>query len=131
MYTIHVNEVAHAVGTEVVCNLVKREYICTAPLDPSMHLGVEQALLSQICWLDDWSVSIASSEKAATKLVQGPWAGDKFCITTLESMPPAGEGRQWKDVSARANKFLYHLWKHDRLELPVSSDSELDSEHEN
>ncbi|KAI0758182.1 hypothetical protein C8Q74DRAFT_1373214 [Fomes fomentarius] len=124
-YRTLVDEVSYAVGTEVVCNLSKREYICTERLDPSMHLGVEHALLSQICWSDDQDVSMICSKQVAQQLVHGPWAGDKFCVTTLESMPSA-EGREWKDVSARANKLLHHLWKYDRLrqKLPVSGDPE-------
>lgn len=77
--------------------------------DPTIYL--QHALLTRICWSDEGSISMRRYCADAARQVL--WAGDSFCITTPERMPPGpARGREWKDVSTRVDKLLYHLCKH-------------------
>lgn len=68
--------------------------------DPTIYL--QHALLTQICWSDEGSISMRRYCADAARQVL--WAGDNFCITTPERMPPGpARGREWKDVSTRVD----------------------------
>ena len=110
-------------GTEVLCNLSKGEYVRADGLGPtssdaddtegndggSQSPPLTRALVSQICWSDDQSVSMGLTREVAERLVRGPWIGDRFVITTLEDMPDKYRRIDWKDVTERVAAFLVEL----------------------
>ncbi|KAI0681873.1 hypothetical protein C8T65DRAFT_690541, partial [Cerioporus squamosus] len=81
-----------------LCNLSKGEYVRRDGLTVP-HSGLAQALLSHICWSEDESCSMSLRKETLEKLIHGRWAGDRFCITTLEALPDAPKGREWADVT--------------------------------
>ncbi|KAI0722534.1 hypothetical protein C8Q76DRAFT_614217 [Earliella scabrosa] len=100
-------------GTEVLCNISKGEYVRANGLTPpeaheeSPTQLLARALVSQICWSD--CPAMAISDEAAEKLIRGPWCGDRFFISTLEDMPEKYRKIDWKDVTARVAAFLVEL----------------------
>ena len=87
------------------------EYTCT----------LAHALVSWICWSSCASFGLGCAEGYRERLVRGPWAGDRFCITGLEGMQALVDGREWVDVTAEADQLLCHLW-----ELNCSGDVDKD-----
>ena len=99
----------------VVCNLTRGLYVrassvaalskqpaITSPFMPQCEKDLGHALLSQICWTSDPSGCVASPN--------GAWAGNRFCITTLDRMPAAPDGKEWNDVSAKMCKAIRSIW---------------------
>ena len=74
-----------------------------------------QALVSQICWSDDYGIAMACDEASREQVYRGPWAGDRFGIVPLENMESLKPDieKKWKDVTEGVDKLLLHLWKHD------------------
>ncbi|KAI0722525.1 hypothetical protein C8Q76DRAFT_793569 [Earliella scabrosa] len=115
-------------GTEVLCNLSKGEYVraegltlpgdCYARRVEDSQTLLTLALMSQICWSDDISISMPINEDAAQRIIRGPWVGDRFVITTLEDMPDKYRRIDWKDVTERVAAFLVKL-NDDRLRYLV------------
>lgn len=91
-----------------VCSLTKREYFrigaiqalgAVPPGTPASawlkrsHIGPGTALLSRICWSSDPTVNLAYDGEL---LYQGPWAGNRIEVTSLERLERPEE---WKDVT--------------------------------
>ena len=84
-----------------------------ALLNSFNRVGLDHVLLSRICWSSSPNNNAMWLEDdLGRRLGRGPWAGDRFCIATLEEMPRAEDGREWKDVSKEAVAFLHHVWRH-------------------
>ncbi|KAI0362271.1 hypothetical protein OH77DRAFT_1416497, partial [Trametes cingulata] len=95
----------------IICNWSKREYVraqaiadlCGRPDDeqpflPNCAAQLSHALLARICWTDsDECMGIPSV--FGFDLHRGPWAGDRFTITTMERLRE-DERDDWRDVSA-------------------------------
>ena len=99
-------------------NLTKGVYIRAAELsisDSSVG-GLALAMLSRICWSGSQpknNFMFLGSESLNLELGRGPWAGDRFFITTMEDAPDkAPNGQEWVDVSEETDAFTYHLWRH-------------------
>lgn len=104
----------------VLCNFVTREYVRENALTVARGRVVRvtwgHVLLSKICWSSDPYTGMMSGRA----LHRGAWAGGRFCITTLDSLPEIevemgfaawGEGgRGWRDVSAEVNELLTDLF---------------------
>ncbi|KAL7282739.1 hypothetical protein ACG7TL_004213 [Trametes sanguinea] len=84
-------------GREVLCNLSKGVYVSRDSLDVSKDITLAHILISQICWSDDESCSLPTYG-FEERIRRGVWAGDRFCITTLDNLPKLESG-EWKDVS--------------------------------
>ena len=101
-------------GPNVLCNMSKGEYILEEKLvdlqNKRGRVTLAHALLSRICYSPIQSVSIACDVEYADRLAKGPWAGDRFRITTVNQLPVLKDGREWKDVTEEANLLLCHLW---------------------
>ncbi|KAI0758170.1 hypothetical protein C8Q74DRAFT_1373202 [Fomes fomentarius] len=109
-------------GVPVLCNLSKAEYVREDRLSEmkwwvdvkanwEAQLGLVHALLSRICWSTDDSISMVCGKECKERLVKGPWAGDRFCIATLETMPNPRVAKKWVDVTAEADELLVHIWE--------------------
>ncbi|CDO70349.1 hypothetical protein BN946_scf184755.g3 [Trametes cinnabarina] len=99
-------------GPEVVCNLTKGEYIRRDALKlVPEQVTLAHALISQVCWSADYSCAlpVAGFEE---KIERGPWAGDRFCITTVDRMPKLDAG-EWVDVSAAVDQMLAVMCEHE------------------
>ncbi len=99
----------------VLCNLSKHEYIRAdaiagitegevKKLTPFLYgpISLGQALLSRICWSSDGSISMCYEGD----LHRGPWAGDRFEVTTTDKL----QGTEWKDISAEVAELLPKIW---------------------
>ena len=120
-------------GPNVLCNLSKGECVREAALvrlesNSGRLVSLAHAVLSRICYSSDSGVNILCSEEAEERLAKGPWAGDRFRITSEGDMPLLAEGTQteWKDVTEDVNTMLRDLWSADE-----SSDDEDGSEDGN
>ncbi|EJF62189.1 hypothetical protein DICSQDRAFT_169221 [Dichomitus squalens LYAD-421 SS1] len=122
--------------TTVLCNLSKGEYVRHAELTLlikqdrrgaiCMSLGLGQALLALICWTDSDNLTLVCHEKYRRRLLRGPWAGDKICITTSLEMPPLPEGKnEWINITKEIDGLMRHLWKNN-----VKGDWGLESDEE-
>ncbi|RPD74865.1 hypothetical protein L226DRAFT_486796 [Lentinus tigrinus ALCF2SS1-7] len=93
----------------VLVNLDKKLYVRAAalaelagapedeqPFLPTCKMDLGHALLTRILWSSDQTVDMDNS----IDIHRGPWAGDRFCITTLERCEKRFDiPGQWKDVS--------------------------------
>ncbi len=91
-------------------NLSKMEYVTASamatlsqhandvqPWLPYCRADLGHALLARICWASEDCTGL---ERNPTRVDRGPWAGDRFCITTLDRLAKPSRGEpQWKDVS--------------------------------
>ena len=84
-----------------------------------IRLTLGHALASRICWSTDWSCSMYLEGWLAKDLAHGPWAGDRFCIATMDEMPLTPEGEAWKDVTVEVDAFLWHVWRHHNMGDPL------------
>ena len=96
----------------VLCNLTKAEYVRANGITvPSDSVGFLHALLSQICWSEIPEFAMDLDDETSQKLVHGPWAGDRFCITRLDELPELPKGlEEWLDVTEKVNAFLLSVW---------------------
>ncbi|KAL7282708.1 hypothetical protein ACG7TL_004182 [Trametes sanguinea] len=101
---------AYEEGPTVLCNVSKGECVRRDALDLPGDISLGLVLLSQVCWSHDSSCSLRIDEDFAEKLVQGRWAGDRFCITTESTMPELPGGAEWKDVTREVHDLLCHLY---------------------
>ena len=99
-------------------------------LEDNVTLG--HALIVQLLWSSDPSCDFDIPEEYHERILQGPWAGDRFCIINLHGLPelkPHVE-REWVDVTERVDALLRHLWKEDKGYDWVTDEDEDSSEGE-
>ena len=111
-------------GEPVLFNLSKGEYIRLSPLVElkitDVSISLINGLLARICWSGSPGDHSMWLDKALEEeLGRGRWAGDRFCITTMDDMPHAPDGREWVDMSEETAEFLFHLWRHERRRDPL------------
>ncbi|PIL37571.1 hypothetical protein GSI_01265 [Ganoderma sinense ZZ0214-1] len=97
-----------AEGPNVLCNMSKGEYVredvllaCETGFKWE-RIALVNALLSQICYSPDGGAAVGCEDKDdEERLVRGPWAGDRFRITSAAEMPllKLKGGKEWKDVT--------------------------------
>ncbi|KAI1795038.1 hypothetical protein LXA43DRAFT_61746 [Ganoderma leucocontextum] len=118
-------------GPAVLCNTSKGEYVLGDTLvvlqNQRCRVTLAHALLARICYSPDSSISVACDAEYAGQLAKGPWAGDKFRITTVNELPVLKDGKEWKDVTEEANKLLCHLWEREMSGVEDGSDTEAGS----
>ncbi|KAI0658613.1 hypothetical protein C8Q70DRAFT_178944 [Cubamyces menziesii] len=113
------HEVSYAPGVPVLCNESKGLYI----RQDTLNVGVKypatlsHALAVKIMWCpgETW-LYVGCSEAYAERIVQGDWAGDRFCMVTLDTMPKLGGGREWQDATDDVRPVLQHLWDMNEFE---------------
>ncbi|KAI0655941.1 hypothetical protein C8Q70DRAFT_404860 [Cubamyces menziesii] len=98
---------------EVLCNVSKREFVRhdALPEVPKFrNVTLAHALIVQVLWSPDPSCNFRVAEEYHERISHGPWAGDRFCVTTMATMSELSPGSEgWKDVSEEVVKFLDHL----------------------
>ena len=106
---------AYPPGPRALCNLSKGEYVREDALptarggDMGMRIEWGHVLLARICWSS--SSKSGMPKEGNERLCRGPWAGDRVCITSVDALPEAEEGRAWRDVSAEVEEVLSGVWK--------------------
>lgn len=102
----------------VLCNLSKGVYVRadaianvsgtishrTPFIRGIIDLGV--AMFSKICWSSDASIAMGYGGD----LHRGPWAGDRFEVTTLDKLD---DKLEWKDGTAEVTKLVNAIWTAD------------------
>jgi hypothetical protein len=88
----------------ILCNLSTNEYIRASDISESSNFGFGHILLLQICWSSDPSMSIFISYENNSDIHRGPWAGNRFNITSIEHVDDT-----WKDVSKQVLKKLQKI----------------------
>lgn len=104
--------VAYPEGARVLCNISKGEYIredtLTVARDTDATLA--HALLARVSWSTRLSVTVDCSERAKEEVRHGPWAGDRFCVATMDTLPVLGRGiGPWADVTGAVDWLLRDL----------------------
>ncbi|KAI0334946.1 hypothetical protein GY45DRAFT_966137 [Cubamyces sp. BRFM 1775] len=98
---------------EVLCNLSKGEYVRHAALPdvPDFEdVSLAHALIVQVLWSTCPSCNTDIPEEYEGRVSRGHWAGDRFCVTTMETMPELAPGiGEWRDVSDDVAKYLRHF----------------------
>ncbi|KAI1789081.1 hypothetical protein LXA43DRAFT_1155718 [Ganoderma leucocontextum] len=101
-------------GPNVLCNLSKGECVREDALvkleSEWCSVTLAHAVLSRICYSPDPSLAMGCSEEYEDRIAKGPWAGDRFRITSAADMPQLKGGKEWKDVTKEVNRLLCHLW---------------------
>lgn len=76
------------------------------------RVGLDQVLLSQVCWSLDDSLAMRSEYEDEGgdifELHRGPWAGDRFEVTTMDRMK---KNIDWKDDSVRVLGLVVQIYK--------------------
>ncbi len=110
-------------GSLVLCNLSKAEYVRGDRLRKMQweenwqgnrykeSLGLAHALIARICWSPGDS-PLYGCKGIDKQLAKGPWAGDRFSITTLETMPQPKDAKEWTDVTAEVGELLFGIWEY-------------------
>ncbi|KAM5542380.1 hypothetical protein V8D89_003839 [Ganoderma adspersum] len=110
-------------GVRVLCNLSKGEYVRADGLSVPPHANLAHALLARICWSTSHEVGMVCADDYRPQLTAGTWAGDRFCVTSLDVLPEMdsmdasddadgdGEKREWKDVTREVAAVLAHIWE--------------------
>ncbi|KAI0751178.1 hypothetical protein C8Q80DRAFT_1268458 [Daedaleopsis nitida] len=100
-------------GTRVLCNISKGEYVRQDGLTVPNYVNLVHALLARICWSSTADVGMIQQDDFQDVLTRGSWAGDRFCITTLESLPDliTGVKMAWKDVTSDVRELLSEVWQ--------------------
>ncbi len=111
-------------GPLVLCNLSKAEYVREDRLRKmewdeewegtyyALPLGLVHALIARICWSGAGVPPLFRGELGiGEQLAKGPWAGDRFSITTLETMPQPKDAKEWTDVTAEVDELLFRIWE--------------------
>ncbi|KAI0650872.1 hypothetical protein C8Q79DRAFT_410963 [Trametes meyenii] len=105
-------------SVEVVCNLSKGEYIRADGFTLTPYpVDLGQALLARIAWSTSANGVVIRGHKAFLKeLTRGPWAGDRFAVTTIDALPALArgpglpEGGEWRDTTAGVDRLLAHVY---------------------
>ncbi|KAI0650879.1 hypothetical protein C8Q79DRAFT_411233 [Trametes meyenii] len=107
-------------GVEVVCNLLKGEYIRADGFTLPYAIGLGQALLACITWSASNDVAMCIEDEFLERLVQGSWAGGRFMVTTVDALPALGPGelggREWRDITKSVDGLLWHIWDQNDME---------------
>jgi hypothetical protein len=74
----------------ILRNLSTKEYVCANKIPKPAMFGLGHILIIQTCWSSDPSISMNYNDD----ITRGPWAGNRFDITTIENIDI-----NWKDVS--------------------------------
>ena len=111
-------------GEPVLFDFSKSGYVRSAPIlalaNKDRPMSLINALLARICWSGSPEYSTMKLDRAQHwEIGRGRWAGDRFCITTMEEMAHAPDGREWVDVSEEIAEFLFHLWRNARRGDPL------------
>jgi hypothetical protein len=107
----------------VLRNLTTQEYVI------SNHHGFTQVLYAQICYSNDPSISMQEMDFEGEELHQGPWAGHRFEITTLDDIEEDRKaGKEWKDVTFRIREKLKIIYDAELGEGEYSVEQPEDSE---
>ncbi|PIL34440.1 hypothetical protein GSI_03216 [Ganoderma sinense ZZ0214-1] len=121
-------QVTYPGGLNVLCNMSKGECVREDALvkleSKWCRVTLAHAVFSRICYSLSHDISIACSKEVEEKLVKGPWAGDRFRITSADDMPTLPGGKEWKDVTKEVSQMLRHLWRHGMRE-DAGEDEEL------
>ncbi|KAG8983390.1 hypothetical protein FRB93_007294 [Tulasnella sp. JGI-2019a] len=104
-YLAIVEKTGELLEDSVLCNLSKRMYVRQETIDAHGKAGMEEFLLSRICWSSDSSVTM----KYEGGIHRGVWAGDRFEITTMDRLKGGADG--WKDVGEEMGKEMAMLWE--------------------
>ncbi|TFK61457.1 hypothetical protein BDN72DRAFT_849640 [Pluteus cervinus] len=96
--------------TWVLRNLTKKVYIDLQTFEAKNIGGVDQILLTNICWSSDGDSTLEYD------ITGGKWAGDRFDVNVIESVQREteneGEGEnQWKDVTQQVIKSVGRIWR--------------------
>lgn len=108
--------------SEVLCNISKRQYVrqaapddlCSrrddnsAPFRCLAKTTLGHALLPQICWSSDASISMQNES-----LYQGPWVGNRFEVISSDDLERQKDFSEWVDVSNDIVVLLDGLWDDD------------------
>ncbi|KAH9892846.1 hypothetical protein C8Q73DRAFT_699660 [Cubamyces lactineus] len=101
---------------EVLCNVSKREFVrrdALLKISKFREVTLAHALIVQVLWSPDPSCNFRVAEEYHERISRGPWAGDRFCVTTLATMPEfAPDLGEWRDVSEEVVNFLDHLYQY-------------------
>jgi hypothetical protein len=107
----------------ILRNLTTQEYV----IDNGK--GFNQVLYSQICYSNDPSISMHPIDFEGEELYQGPWAGHRFDITSLDDIEEDRKaGKEWKDDTLRIRKKLKVIYDVEFGEGEYSVDQPDDSE---
>ncbi|KAI0719372.1 hypothetical protein C8T65DRAFT_725430 [Cerioporus squamosus] len=106
-----------------LCNLTKKEYVRASavaelagkpndpqPFLPRCRLDLGHALLTRICWSNE----ALPNTPPKMKIHNGPWVGDRFCITTMGRWAEPKEGEEpweWKVVSSQVVRELLQVYR--------------------
>ncbi|RPD81361.1 hypothetical protein L226DRAFT_566143 [Lentinus tigrinus ALCF2SS1-7] len=103
-------------GTRVLCNFSKGEYVRQDGLTSPKYVNLGHALLSRICWSSSADIGMVCEDEYRAQLMKGPWAGDRFCVTTMELLPELEDSAVvWRDVTAEAQALLSHIWDNNSM----------------
>ncbi|KAI0707287.1 hypothetical protein C8Q76DRAFT_818212 [Earliella scabrosa] len=110
----------------VLCNHSKKQYVRASviaqlsghpndlqPFLLNCKVDLGHALLTRICWSSVDDVSL-NEDRNPTKIHRGPWAGDRFSITTMDRSvldPEEGGEHQWTDVSHEVARDLIQIYR--------------------
>ncbi|KAI0807786.1 hypothetical protein C8Q74DRAFT_89717 [Fomes fomentarius] len=109
-------------STTVLCNLSKNEYV-RAEACARVELGDRDGkpalaetgsgtlwhiLLACICWSPSNITNMGY--EGGVGLHSGRWAGDRFAITTLESMVQLEDGAVWTEITLEVTQLVEDLW---------------------
>ncbi|RPD74925.1 hypothetical protein L226DRAFT_68940 [Lentinus tigrinus ALCF2SS1-7] len=82
------------------------------PFLPSCRVDLGHALLIRIAWSSDGSLSMRTD----IDIHRGPWAGDRFFISTMDKPPPCYKAltmKGWRDVSEEIVRDLKEIYNGD------------------
>ena len=94
----------------------KGEYVRADGLAVPSHANLAHALLARICWSSSREVGMVCADDYRPQLTAGTWAGDRFCVTSLDVLPEtemdlSDEKREWRDVTREVSEVLAHIWE--------------------
>ncbi|KAL7279245.1 hypothetical protein ACG7TL_007085 [Trametes sanguinea] len=105
----------------VLCNTVKKEYVCAKPLsallDPPYNsqasfeahtIYLATALVTRFSWPSSPGYASGISDLVKDGRF-GSWAGDRFCITTIEK--EVAECPEYTDVTREAIEDIVTIWR--------------------
>ncbi|TBU28695.1 hypothetical protein BD311DRAFT_865244 [Dichomitus squalens] len=86
---------------EVLFNIAKREYVRGDALasgqDSSKRWSLEDVLLFRI----HWDGEEHEGQEGGRWRMEGSWAGDRFCVSSMEELDRLRVDAEWEDVASR------------------------------